>query len=754
MATPRAGDERLTPSPQLSEIGWAAQSFFANNSGPFEAFNPDILLRNRGVDVYRRMRRDPQVKAVYNLVTDIILSRAYRFIRPDDSEKQREIEEFLNFNFKSFVRGSFLDGMKTILSSKAHGYSVTEKIWQSSEWRGKERWFLRALKPKPFHTFTFETDQYGNLRKLIQQRPDGRRSLKPNKFVVHVTNPDMDDLYGESDLKAAYRPFWEKDIIAKMWDIYLERYAAGFLIMKPGAPLQAPERAKAQAMLENVSALSGFLLPPNVELEMIQGTPSDVFERAILHKNTEIAKALLVPNLLGLSEQGRAGSFAQSKVQQETFFLAILRQGDSLAETINEQIVRDLVWWNFGVKEAPRFVFDPFTNEHKQDIVGSWITAVEKGVVVNTMRDELRTRNLLGYEEREEDEKPIIVPKPDPTPDPEPDIVASESVRFFQEGETEPNMEALGASLDNIEQRSAVRINDALDQATADMIAAMIEFYPKIDKEDSEGTAKFAAQLEKSISPAVRSRVNKSWQTHLRESYRRGRKFALEAIQVSAKKVGNKDVLKRSRQVAREGGIALSAGEMRPITPMQFVDGLDTVTAEEYFAGRAFWLTGEQIQDIIAAGQQAILDGLRDELTITEMIARLEPILAPLIGERDAAGNRINIGARLETIIRTNLTDAFTQAQLSVYNDPDLEDFVPALKYSAIIDSRTTQFCRDHNDKTYLREDPIWATITPPNHFNCRSVLIPVIDGQSFTVSNRLSVQPSSGFGGPPNNRA
>jgi len=80
----------------------------------------------------------------------------------------------------------------------------------------------------------------------------------------------------------------------------------------------------------------------------------------------------------------------------------------------------------------------------------------------------------------------------------------------------------------------------------------------------------------------------------------------------------------------------------------------------------------------------------------------------------------------LNTIARTNMTQIFTQAQMSVYNDPELGDFVQGLEYAAVLDSRTSETCESLNGRKYRINDPIWGAISPPNHFNCRSILIPV----------------------------
>lgn len=80
--------------------------------------------------------------------------------------------------------------------------------------------------------------------------------------------------------------------------------------------------------------------------------------------------------------------------------------------------------------------------------------------------------------------------------------------------------------------------------------------------------------------------------------------------------------------------------------------------------------------------------------------------------------------ARAENIARTESTTAYNQGRLFTYlQDPD---FVPAVLFSAILDSRTTPICIARNGLVIALTDPSLRANTPPLHFQCRSVLSPV----------------------------
>jgi len=72
-----------------------------------------------------------------------------------------------------------------------------------------------------------------------------------------------------------------------------------------------------------------------------------------------------------------------------------------------------------------------------------------------------------------------------------------------------------------------------------------------------------------------------------------------------------------------------------------------------------------------------------------------------------------------ETILRTNFADVYSYGRESMFNDPDVIEFVPAYQYSAILDTRTRATHYQMDGRIYARDDPIWDDWNPPNGYNC-----------------------------------
>lgn len=100
----------------------------------------------------------------------------------------------------------------------------------------------------------------------------------------------------------------------------------------------------------------------------------------------------------------------------------------------------------------------------------------------------------------------------------------------------------------------------------------------------------------------------------------------------------------------------------------------------------------------------------------------------------------------LETILRTNFATFYSYGRMKTFFDPELEGFVVAFQYSAILDERTRETHRRMDGKIYPIDDPIWKEWTPPNGFNCRCMLVPITRGETFRVSKRENIHPDEGF--------
>lgn len=128
--------------------------------------------------------------------------------------------------------------------------------------------------------------------------------------------------------------------------------------------------------------------------------------------------------------------------------------------------------------------------------------------------------------------------------------------------------------------------------------------------------------------------------------------------------------------------------------------------------------------------------GIEDGISNKDLFELIELDVAGKISEWHA-----------ETIARTENSKLYNAGRIARYMDPDIEGFVEALQYSAILDTRTTEVC-EHLDGRIININDT-ATIsryTPPNHFNCRSMWLPVTRYEDWKDTWSTDFDPQENF--------
>jgi SPP1 gp7 family putative phage head morphogenesis protein len=177
---------------------------------------------------------------------------------------------------------------------------------------------------------------------------------------------------------------------------------------------------------------------------------------------------------------------------------------------------------------------------------------------------------------------------------------------------------------------------------------------------------------------------------------------------------------------------------------------------ERYATERAFWITGIVKEAVLKAARNYILNWAKEHpvggLPGFGFEEGLYETLREWLPVKDAAGRTINTASRSEVIARTNIMDMYNHARLTMMRQPELRGWVVAYRYTAIIDSVTTPICRALHGKIFTEQ-----TINgwpPPNHYSCRSMLLPVtrLDHgwqEQMLKQGRIDVKPREGFATP-----
>lgn len=190
--------------------------------------------------------------------------------------------------------------------------------------------------------------------------------------------------------------------------------------------------------------------------------------------------------------------------------------------------------------------------------------------------------------------------------------------------------------------------------------------------------------------------------------------------------------------------------------------------AADYFEANGFRMaanvsdgTRSIIQQVLI---QAVKEGLRPEDVTPAMFRALidkgfttlaalelemaEPMMLAQVARMLRVPASQNVAQYLNTLIRTNLFEALNEARFDQFTDPVLEGFVKAFEYTAILDDRTTELCRELDGMVFAADSPEWETFNPPNHFNCRSMLIGITETDDWDGKEDQTpkLMPAEGF--------
>jgi len=147
-----------------------------------------------------------------------------------------------------------------------------------------------------------------------------------------------------------------------------------------------------------------------------------------------------------------------------------------------------------------------------------------------------------------------------------------------------------------------------------------------------------------------------------------------------------------------------------------------------------------QAGDTLFRFNETVAQGLITGDTLSQLIVRVKG------GTRDGVqltGIMDTSRRQAETLVRTKVNSVANESHLSVYQRN--QDIISALLHSSTLDNRTSIQCitRDGLTWTVDTHEPIGHEVPfypPPVHFNCRSVLLPLIEGVEELPGSRASM--------------
>jgi len=148
--------------------------------------------------------------------------------------------------------------------------------------------------------------------------------------------------------------------------------------------------------------------------------------------------------------------------------------------------------------------------------------------------------------------------------------------------------------------------------------------------------------------------------------------------------------------------------------------------AIEWLSDKSFYIKGVIGDTLLSKIKNTLLTHLETGESLKETMLKVEKIYQPYIGTEIISDALQTTPYRIETMIRTNTTGAFNRGRVAMSYDEDLKDYIIAYQFSAVMDDRTTDICTELDGKIIRKDDPDFDRFVPPQHFNCRSILVPI----------------------------
>ena len=812
--------------PKLDTIT-SLESVFTVGPSAWWRVNPDQLVRQKGLMVYKQMRFDDQVKAASTFKRDAVVSRGYTLsydgaspLAPEEQARRIDLIE----DIIDAYPGSFTDAINSVALGRDFGFSLVEKVFSPVLLDDGQAIGISALRYRDPSTFEFVTDGYGTLVEFRQRAGGQLTVLDINDFIFYVHAPENDPYYGSSDLRAAYKSWYAKGVIQDYWLIYLERLGGGFPVLT-AKDASAPRSGTAeyyamQTVLANLKSSAGILVPQGMEFKLEQLASTGAFQEAITFFDLSIARSMLVPNLLGVSHQGPHGSLSQATTQLEAFYWTIQEDQARLEAVLNEQLFKCLARYNFADGDGPCFKFKPLSEERLKWLVATWSSLISGGAVVATEEDEAYLRKLLDMPDRDESATPLVTPSQQLARDTMDANAEAKAQAGQQQADVNQQkadaatakMAALEQKLETLTVRMAalaaptsttinvspppvgvstanprssnghepteeghVHVHADLKSCSRAAFTRAVQrvAFAVIEQRQTRATGTLVQDAAAYVAKVVARIVS---DTRITNAMAQPDKIA--SVQFSGDEVGKlKSIVNRDLMNSYVDGMSMARSEVERVQPEA-----PTVTrasfasvrnvAAGYLDAVAFRYAGNVGDATRSVIQQELLNSVKYARGVAEtrtaiwdrLVAKGMTNAEAVRGiETDAGVNaalealwvdtEAEAATYLETLSKTNLFDAFNEGRFAEFTDPALEGFVEALEYSAVLDERTTEICQELDGNVWNADNPLWDSYRPPNHFNCRSILVAVTqvdvargewDGEE---DPEPTIEPADGFG-------
>lgn len=316
-------------------------------------------------DVYRQMElfeemegKDPHLFSQLQTRKNAVVGLDFEILPFSDDEKDKKVAEFVSdaiYNLES-IEDIFID----LLDAIGKGFAVSEIMWKVKD--GKV--YIDDIKNR--HQKRFFWDENDIMKVITEDEPFGI-PLPPNKFIIHKYKARSGHPSKAGVLRVIAWMYLFKNYDIKDWVSFCEVFGMPLRLGKYNAGTSEDDKDALMKALVMLGSDAAGIIPDSTDIEFIEAsktTSINVYEALADFCNKEMSKAILGQTLT--SEIGSSGSYAASKTHDGVRQDLIEADCKALAQTIRRDLIRPLVFFNFGITD--RLPHLKFHSEPPEDL--------------------------------------------------------------------------------------------------------------------------------------------------------------------------------------------------------------------------------------------------------------------------------------------------------------------------------------------------------------------------------------------------
>ncbi len=693
--------KKLEPTQPYIDVEFAIDESAIYKKIKLVPYVPDEILKRKGFKVFEEMMRDEEISSCIEALKIMRLSSGWEIENVSDDEKDIEIKEFVKFNLEN-VEGSFEADLFEIMGALEYGISISEIVWYVPEkGKYKNKILLKAIKSKNPRYFNILTDDFDNILEdgiVNISNVDFGKHYPVEKFIIYTFKKQFENVFGISRIRQLYDIWYYKQLWLRAWGIYLEKFGHPVPMAKYKKGMDKVLRDKIWEAIKTIKLETAIMVPEDVEIEFkeVSARGGDFFKMAIDYCNTQIRKVILGQTLTTDTAKG-IGSYALGQIHFDVLLMYLEQLGRDIAEkVVNQQIIKRLVDYNFdNVENYPKFKFKPLIQKDIEKIIDKYYQGVEKGIIKPISQDEERLREWLGLPQRKienQDIEKIYIEFQDD----EGKIFTGVDRRRFTKYEEIVDFSEIKYQIENLKDKIKEEVSKNIKIALQDMIKQT----EKINILNTKNLADF-----EKIKFTTTGEIKEIFKRNLLNAFENG-------ISIARREIMNKKIKEKFSEIMK----FQMEVDLRKIKPKEVLDWLEMHAYDLAGDIKDYFLS--EYRDIL---KNAILRG--DDLKV--IVGALDKIASEYL-EEGILDVTMTGGYKLEAIVRTNINQLMNIGRRQFFEDPQLHGFVIGYQYSAILDTRTSSVCQWLDQKTFSITYRDLEIITPPLHWNCRSLLIPI----------------------------